>query len=451
MLSSLNALLVFPLLLFASNKFPNQAIADLSHSESGFEVIQSGSSVIVDNGVVSYNIQFNLNIKSKEVLNTLLPDGYNNCTEGGMFYHLDVGECATDSVSFGSNCNGCLGHYDPFGICGDDSNNTLCNPSGCLPTASNEGRICTPDTFAADPYRNCEVGDWSGKYGLALVNNTNSTGLMKGGGQSFYEVVPGDILSNKMSVVFHCNNGQRAFCKSFDESGDVINSQVPPQANGPSLIIADFSNTLGKIGTTSSALILTNEGQALYQLFGAAGKDGFDFAEDLSCYEEGLFDVTIWTTTTKSKFVDNKSLFGPKCGDALRSQWDINAQCESIFSTKYSDGLCSKDLNGDIAVCGNSNIGNYECDWKNNNFQPIFPRYTCAPGDLSGKFGQYNIKSGLLQTFEDTTSLIPNLNDLIPTSSGLATAVAIHCPIKDTVSPKDDVEFLVCAEWSETV
>ena len=45
---------------------------------------------------------------------------------------------------------------------------------------------------------------------------------------SFWEVIPEDVAN--MSVVFHCNEGARAFCAPFVESSDATSYTVPEQS-----------------------------------------------------------------------------------------------------------------------------------------------------------------------------------------------------------------------------
>ena len=46
---------------------------------------------------------------------------------------------------------------------------------------------------------------------------------------SFFEVTPDDMALGNYSVVFHCNNGTRAFCAGFVDSGVEATKTIPDQ------------------------------------------------------------------------------------------------------------------------------------------------------------------------------------------------------------------------------
>ena len=92
------------------------------------------------------------------------------------------------------------------------------NKGGCIDDPYNTEWYYYNDSHSA------EVGDWSGKYGLALVDDDGNIVVTD---SSFWEVIPEDVTG--MSVVFHCNDGTRAFCGIFVESNTSANYTVPDQ------------------------------------------------------------------------------------------------------------------------------------------------------------------------------------------------------------------------------
>ena len=74
------------------------------------------------------------------------------------------------------------------------------------------------DAFSA------EVGDWNGKYGLLEPDSDDKIYAFDG---SFHEVIPEDVAG--YSVVFHCNDGSRAFCAPFIESSTATSKTIPSQ------------------------------------------------------------------------------------------------------------------------------------------------------------------------------------------------------------------------------
>lgn len=94
--------------------------------------------------------------------------------------------------------------------CGKHSDNPFCDKTNEAPASS----ACIPvnaysPNYPADPF-SVEVGDWSGKYGLLKLPKNNKIWKTF---SSFYEVMSKDVRG--FSVVFHCNNGARAFCAPF--------------------------------------------------------------------------------------------------------------------------------------------------------------------------------------------------------------------------------------------
>ena len=80
-------------------------------------------------------------------------------------------------------------------------------------------------SFSTDVF-SAEVGDWNGKYGLITLDGNKTVYRMD---SSFFEVTPDDMDILNMSVVFHCNDGSRAFCAPFVESSDAVSYSIPEQ------------------------------------------------------------------------------------------------------------------------------------------------------------------------------------------------------------------------------
>jgi hypothetical protein len=145
-----------------------------------------------------------------------------NCTDT-LKYHLHSSwDHASDDDQINSTMCGSAytsGHWDPWRACGGASSNDYCD-SECISTSSYS---CSSTTFASDPY-SCEIGDWSGKYGV-LEPDENMTQRTD---SSFYEVSGIDVFDR--SVVFHCgNSGARAFCAPFIMMDTDNNATVPDQ------------------------------------------------------------------------------------------------------------------------------------------------------------------------------------------------------------------------------
>ena len=91
------------------------------------------------------------------------------------------------------------------------------------------------------------------------------------------------------------------------------------------------------------------------------------------------------------------SATGTDCDDYVGDFWDPTHQCMNFSSSPYCYG---DDL------CDDSGYS-YDCDWDND-------RYSCAPGDLSGKFGTMpNSSSPFVVVENGTNTLIPRTDDMM--------------------------------------
>ena len=228
--------------------------------------------VTVDNGHVIVDLD----------LSSISPIWHSTCTSGGLRYHIHTmwghpnvtgpiwfTECGSDytgghwdpwhgmffcvplcihlalhiSLAHFSDCTLCLhscavSHRISHRIfalfftlyslgCHIGSGNAYCDTTmtnypdaTCLPSSAYSADW--PD-FANDVF-SAEVGDWYGKYGLLEMDSDEMIYAFDG---SFYEVIPEDVAG--YSVVFHCNDGTRAFCAPFIESSTATSQTIPNQ------------------------------------------------------------------------------------------------------------------------------------------------------------------------------------------------------------------------------
>ena len=127
--------------------------------------------------------------------------------------------------------------HDPT-ACGPASGNPYCDKSNddplqCIPVTD-----YTPN-FPDDPF-SVEVGDWSNKYGkMEYVSYGAGSGSFNLSDASFYEVATYDVEG--LSVVFHCNDGSRAFCAPFQlVSESAVVYEAPPNQRSSESVVAKF-------------------------------------------------------------------------------------------------------------------------------------------------------------------------------------------------------------------
>jgi len=86
---------------------------------------------------------------------------------------------------------------------------------------------------------------------------------------------------------------------------------------------------------------------------------------------------------------------GEDCESYVGDFWDPTHQCPDFSGSEFcTDGL----------LCDDDDYS-YDCDFEND-------RYSCAPGDFSGKFGSITDASSFKIDVADRGSLIPSTNDL---------------------------------------
>eukprot|EP01084_Bolivina_argentea_P060033 109670_1 len=334
-----------------------------------------------------------------------LPGGFSECIGDGLKWHIHEMWLHDDTTDrLGSTlCNSSYtgGHWDPWNACGSASGNQHCKKA-----TSTEATKCIDvadysPNYEADPF-SAEVGDWSGKYGVLAPGTDN---LITATFTSFYEVYPDDQLAD-LSVVFHCNSGTRAFCAPLELSTTAVTESVVPQETSQTVValfdvLSDDSEIrLSPTGGVSITFDATN----------------IEFTEETfgcSEFEYGIFEAVDTLETSAA---------GDDCTVAVGDQYDPTHQCLPWSGSPHCD---------DGVLCTDSDYS-YNCDGD----------YSCAPGDLSGKFGNYvDVANTVFSKGSlSEVTLIPPTGDLI------GKIAAIVCPKTD-----DTKKFLACAKFEEYV
>jgi len=345
--------------------------------------------VTVDNGYIKVDLDLSDQPN--------LPGGYAACVDGGLKYHIHTKwehNATVDRIN-GTDCGSTYtgGHYDPWHGCGSASGNAYCSGQGGCIDATDYSADYDNDVFSA------EVGDWNGKYGLATVDDDYTITMED---SSFWEVMPNDIAN--MSIVFHCNDGTRAFCSAFVESGTETSETIPDQDADYSTVVANFSSADGY--TDDSAVYMNDGGDVNITL------DGSEITDDTGCSEwsYGIFEAG-------ESSMGGSAFVGEDCKSYVGDFWDPTHQCMDFSGSQYcwhSDYLC------------NDTDYSYLCDYDDD-------RYSCAPGDLSGKFGKMDDYEYSLSE-EGPNTLIPKIDDMV----GLV--FVIYCGDND-----DGIGYLSCA------
>merc|ERR1719384_1174382 len=335
-----------------------------------------------------------------------LPNGFATCTSGGLKYHIhqkwSYGTSATEQ--FGAAACGALhtgGHYDPWNGCGSASGSSYCDKSSgatgsltasCVPASSYS------PAFATNPF-SAEVGDWSGKYGVLTLDDSN---MISRTDSSFYEVFSAEMQG--LSVVFHCgDSGARAFCASFVESTTAVSATELSQVDDDHAhgIFANFQAAL----TTESVVEMEPNGDVSIYI------DATDvYTSDFGCSSLAI------------------GIFEPE-GDILLGS---SVDCDSVIGAAYDPTNSCVDFSGSD-YCTNGKLCNgasdsayeYACDFAND-------RYSCAPGDISGKFGMLTDPANefLSVTATGDNSLIPLTEDVV------GKVMAIYCPYSESSTLK---------------
>jgi len=216
---------------------------------------------------------------------------------------------------------------------------------------------------------------------------------------SFWEVIPEDVTG--MSVVFHCNDGTRAFCGIFVESNTSANYTVPDQVYQEGAVEADFSDEL-----SDDSMVYMDPNGNLSMVI-----DASDITDNTGCSEwsYGIFEA--------GDSVLAGSAVGEDCESYVGDFWDPTHQCPPFSGSEYCWGT--------DYLCNDTHYA-YDCHFD-------YDRYSCAPGDLSGKFGTMDDLEFSLDV-EGPRTLLPMMDDMI------FKMFAIYCGDNDS-----GISYLACA------
>ena len=119
----------------------------------------------------------------------------------------------------------------------------------------------------------------------------------------------------------------------------------------------------------------------------------------------------------------SSSAAGSDCEDYIDSLYDPTHQCMDFSGSAY--------CYGSSYLCNDTDYS-YDCDFDND-------RYSCGPGDLSGKFGDITASAESFSLSESGPgTLIPHTEDLVDL------IVAVYCGDND-----DGISYLACAPFDE--
>ena len=160
---------------------------------------------------------------------SLIPAG-ESCFDGGIFYHIhEFWNDYSNLNLFGSSCGATYtgGHWDPWLGCGSATGNDYCESQGGCAFGSPVLGDSYDGTYECSSLADtnlytCEVGDLSSIFG-ALDFEETDYGLEGGITVSEFFLPPASYLEDK-SMVFHCNDGTRAFCAPFKLHDDMSHS-----------------------------------------------------------------------------------------------------------------------------------------------------------------------------------------------------------------------------------
>jgi len=371
--------------------------AQFSKSNSGI----SGS-VVVDNRWITISLDLSGSWSS-------LPGGSSCLTDGLDYYIYDSWTYGDFIDRVGSNaCSASYtgGHYDPYLACGPYSGNQYCETYStdyCVESSSaydsDNVYTCDSTVYDSNPYA-CEVGDWTGKYGTLSVGSNNLTYLNTG---SFWEVTSANVQGK--AIVFHCaNSGARAFCAPFDTTGDSSETDISQTTTASSV----GDNIVGAV--VWYPIPMFGEFPVTVVGFLANGTAaGFMLEISSACvnYIYRIYDS--WETKNASLIGNNE------CKAVVGNVWDPTVSCLHGSDSKFCDYP-------DYHLCNDTSYS-YSCNVKD--------RYSCAPGDLSGKYGVATFENSTFAFFTDDT-VLPPLDMIVGKS------LVIECD--------DFSEIIACAE-----
>jgi len=350
--------------------------------------------VTVDNGFLAVELDL-----------TAMPwSWFSDCASGGLQYHIhETWEHSSSSDQFNSTLCGASftgGHFDPWHACGSASGSKYCGAGN-----SNSGIGCISDDDYSVDYDNdpfsAEVGDWNGKYGVATASDDGTISFVV---SSYWEVRPEDVEG--LSVVFHCNDGTRAFCAPFEldtatrspattptlEPSDYDDDATLSPATTPIESVYEDVSLIPLIASTDIGTIQINDGVTGYL---SINLDWSELNDTSGCTEFGEYLYGIFeakSTMSSAKYLTD-------CDDSVGDFWDPTHQCPSFSGSEHCSGG---------RLCGDNDY-DYDCDFNND-------RYSCAPGDFSGKFGSVmgsDSEMFLQITSDFEAALVPNTADLV--------------------------------------
>lgn len=336
---------------------------------------------------------------------SLLPGG-TSCTAEGLHYHIHEMWTYDDDVDrIGSSACGAAytgGHYDPYLACGPHTANIYCetyDTDECVESSTTYDNkniyVCNETVYEYYPYA-CEVGDWSGKYGtIQLIDNV--TYLSAG---SYWELKSAEVW--KKSIVFHCaNTDARAFCATFSVEGETEVYEIEQNATAEAILP---DTTLGALIEISIGGLIYPGGLFLFYPNGTVAVLLLQFFTGTGvgigkCSEYSYRIYDSWS-------VENASLITTEgCIAAAGNFYDPTISCMYDSESSY----CKYDYR----LCNDSSYS-YSCNY-------TADRYSCAPGDLSGKYGIAKFKN-YTYIFSGEDDLLPPLDSLIGKSIGVECA-----------------------------
>lgn len=363
------------------------SVATFTNAKTGID-----GTVSVGNGVVTVTLDLSNMNKTK------LPS---NCFDAGMKYHIHKiwthsdGDEKIGAIDCGKSFTG--GHWDPWNACGGASGSDYC---GCFEDADYK---CNKTNFDKDPFV-CEVGDWSGKYGVLTIDSSNKVSRTD---QSYFEVEDSEIGGK--SVVFHCTTtgGPRAFCGKFSTSDDMKKITLL-QSTNVNKVKASFN--------AKNYIELQSDGKV---------NIAFDFTEYSSevnnsgctSYEYSIFEKFNGLQTSDTFYLNDT-----ECNKAIGNLYDPTSSCYSSALDGDSD-KCFGDAN---KLCNISSYS-YNCQFSTQ-------RFSCAPGDLSGKYGVFDTKNSKKFSKTATDYTLPLMSSIAGKSVG------VYC---------DNGKFFGCAKFVE--
>lgn len=323
---------------------------------------------------------------------TALPE---NCSADGLGWHIHgdwtYGADVVDRM--GADCARTFtgNHYDPWFACGPASDNADCvNNGGCIPPstiydeidANPDGDyICSPANYSQVAYT-CEVGDWSGKYGNMILDESMQVSRLDN--ITVGELVVGSYWEPSMPVLW----GTTSYGGPAQYSV-VIHCTTPGKPRA-------FCAPITRLQAPFQTIDLTDD-QTIETFFDDAGTDFEGFG--IKWKQVGGVPQIEITTTTASQ--SRCSSWAPY----LYADWpyeadgfvDVTAKqnCDLSALGGIYDPTHSCITNSSSAYCENqvrcpgntSTPAAYTCD-------PDYEHFTCAVGDMYGRVGAVSNAGG---------------------------------------------------------